>query len=369
VRHAPLSYGTLQRAAALDALRASFTPRPGHTLSIAEILRDEADGRLVRTREVDRDEDGSEIEQDHLVMATYRDGLLDSVEYWDVDQLDVAVARFDPPEPRTRRLDNAMVRVFERWTEAHNRGDVAGIRALCADDFVHQDRRQLVGHEDLGLDATMAIHEQNRAAGLVELIATPVAIRGDHLALGHCLWLGEGIEDESYTLGELDEAGRVRLTVTYAADQLRIAFADLDERYRATLPADVAACMATQRRFLDAYVAGDPVGPLVTDDFVVIDHQELGFGTFDREAAITAFAIAAQRPNGFVVVVEEIVALDSHGSVVRSSELEVNAAGGETELANLTVTTVEGDRVSRVEFFAADDVEAALARYRELTGA
>lgn len=96
---------------------------------------------------------------------------------------------------------------------------------------------------------------------------------------------------------------------------------ELEDRFQASLPTPVAAGIAVQRQFLDVYVAGDGEGMdrLVATDGVVIDDHPLGFATFDRAGAVAAFAVAADRPAGFVVVVEEILALDVHGSVVAST--------------------------------------------------
>jgi hypothetical protein len=62
------------------------------------------------------------------------------------------------------------------------------------------------------------------------------------------------------------------------------------------------------------------------------------------------------------------VVLDDHGGVVIQREEEMNESGGETAFDLASVLVVHQEQVERLEQFEIDDVDAAVARYRELTG-
>jgi ketosteroid isomerase-like protein len=93
----------------------------------------------------------------------------------------------------------------------------------------------------------------------------------------------------------------------------------------------------------------------------------LSYGTLGREAAgHTLAASFAPRP-AHVIRVEEVLAIGDRGLVGRTREVD-REDGGEIEHVTLALWTVSAGRIDQLEYWEPHQLDAALARYRELAG-
>ncbi len=178
--------------------------------------------------------EGSTYTWGYLMVTHWTAGLIRRLEMFDVADAASARARFgelavDRPTPT---VDNAAVRVNERfgWLAGHGRVEEA--RTLLAPDLLAIDRRPGVAAPDMvGPDARL----ENLAA-VVEVFGgidtTYVAVRGERLMLlAWTISTGDAFAVSGYDVTEIDDSGRICRIVTFAEDQLAEAMRELDARY------------------------------------------------------------------------------------------------------------------------------------------
>jgi hypothetical protein len=163
----------------------------------------------------------------------------DGIRRWHVyelDRFDAARACYDalaanaPPRP-----ENAATRLTGRFAAAWAARDWEGLASLFAPGFRMTDRRryaQLDLDRDRHLESLRFRFEMRSSSTALEVLAT----RGHRLALLHQRFeLADGdvgpSETESVNVAESDEHGRFATLVTFDADQLDAAYAELDRRY------------------------------------------------------------------------------------------------------------------------------------------
>ena len=300
---------------------------------------------------------------DRLSVMRMRDGRVTRAEIFDIEDLasaEALVRSWGAPSS----LDNAGMRALLYGCEVLTRGDVDAVVEAATNDVVFDDRRSGLRGAVVGeLWEAMA-----RATDGV-LTPTPLAIRGDHLALAHVAFVDRatGFSESSLVLTEADEDGRTKANVSFDADNIVEAIAELNRRHRLSMPPAVAETMATLDRLSLALNAGDVAGfeALITPDFRITDRQVLGYGSLDR--AGTLASVDAVNTPGHVLFAEELLAFDEHGCVGRTRELERNMSGGDVEQTMVMLLFVRDDRCALVEYFSAEQADVALARYAELT--
>jgi hypothetical protein len=187
-----------------------------------------------------------------------------------------------------------------------------------------------------------------------DLTAPAIARRGDDLLLRH-----RGNRYEICVHGSV---------VSSHAD-LQPALDGLDMRYEATLAADERAVAALGRRGTAVFTAGDSAAmeELVGPTFTLVDHRAVGLGVVDREGIGVVFDAVTDRGAGYTRYTAELLALTGRGSVGRCREIEADRLGGTIETETVVLTIVADAAFERLEIFAAEDAEDALARFEELT--
>ncbi len=105
----------------------------------------------------------------------------------------------------------------------------------------------------------------------------------------------------------------------------------------------------------------------LADDLVVRDHRPAGLGLLEGAEVYLASLAALWRlwpddhlRRGFVI------AQDLYGAVTAGSSGGTLPEGGTYERLIVIVYIVAGGRITRMEFFEPEDVDAALARFAEL---
>ena len=365
----PLGFGTLDREANLEVMAAA-RHQPGYFMFAEEILAISEQGTVVRTHEFEANSSGGHVEQRSLIVSIVRGGLVHRIEYFPPDDVDAALARYAELANAPGSPENLATRALAAWDAGFANRDWDAMRSMCVDDHEYVDHRRVVGGDvRIGADESVAGTRGLVDFGAVSFESIAVAVRGEHLAVSRELVRTTDMEVEVLQFTELDAGGRFQRRLVFDPDDVTSAIRELDDRYAATLAPPVAVVHDVQRRYLAAYVAGDVVaaGALLGPSFEFVDRQPLGFGTLDRDGTLEVMAMARHQP-GYVMFAEEILAIGARGSVVRTREQEANSSGGHVEQHSVVVSTVSDGRIDRIEFFPDEEADAALARYRDLTG-
>jgi hypothetical protein len=196
----------------------------------------------------------------------------------------------------------------------------------------------------------------------------PIAVRGSRLSL--TCERSRDTEDvdgpvtiELLTVVEVADDGLVHDTVSFDPNDIDAAFEELDARYLAGEAAEfahtwsvVAAAYAALNRHELAQT---------TPDWVNIDHRRgTAFAPGDMTAMIRASWDLTPDLNFYI---ETVHRLSNLGGVVTHAEQGTSQDGFDAEWRAINVFTVEGNRISRCETFEEADIDAALARFEELS--
>jgi ketosteroid isomerase-like protein len=185
--------------------------------------------------------DGFTAEWTEVNALVIREGRIARAEIYPDDELDAALARFEELRPTAELLDNAATRLQDGFADAFTRGAWDECEALMADDFTCEDRRRLRLFRPVhGASEFVA---GNRAAseqtGLTRARGTPLAVRGNNLALWRVTLQGEDDEAgaprwEHLGVTGVDVDGRCAFELMFDPEDLDAAYAELDARYAAT---------------------------------------------------------------------------------------------------------------------------------------
>jgi class 3 adenylate cyclase len=323
-------------------------------------------GAVVTEAAYGTSQQGFEAEWRLIGMATVDRDLINRCEMFDEADLDTALARFEELQAQTRRVDNPASRVDQRFWACIATRDWNAIEELVADDIYIDDRRKTVnagvrhGRDDYIADLrTIAEFSQNTTS-------TVVATRGARLALTLIRTSNRnlGFAAELLCVVEIDADDRMVARIGFDIDDIDAAFAELDARY---LAGEAAPYSHTWSVVAGPYTALNRHElPATTPDFVNIDHRR---GTpfasaSDMTAAIHAFWDLMP---DFSTHIEAVHRLSNLGAVVTQTTNGTSQEGLDAEWREIGLVTVEGDLINRSEVFDETDIDAALARFDELS--
>lgn len=339
------------------------------------VLRLDGHGGLVRTLITGSSQEGGAIEMAFLVLFVTRDGVSTRREFFPEDQLDAALARFDElgPSPTMPSVDNACVRVNRLLWERYEREDWNGIRELYTDDHVVEDRRAGVRATFSGADANIENLKAYFAVGGRTASITPVAVRGDRLALiTHHITGPRGDSsfegDDVLVLSELAEDGRISAGWAFDPDDLDRAFELLQERHIAGEGRpyeDILRFSASQVR---AYNERDwgRFRATLRDDHVMADNRPAGGGTLrGPEEQIQYVQVLIGMAPDARLRISEILRCAPDRMLARRLVTGTTSDGAEIELAFLDVTQLRDGRQALIDVYPVDQLESALERYEE----
>ncbi|MCX5738834.1 MAG: hypothetical protein NTZ61_10140, partial [Proteobacteria bacterium] len=387
IDHRTLGLGSARGIDAyLRGLRSQLEIAADIAIRANDVLALHADAFLVSwTTSGTHAESGGVFENQFLMLRTYDlDGLLRRVEWFDPEDVDVALARFDeltaPQTPAHRVRPNAATALLDRMTAVHAARDLAAFAQLSADDMivVHHPTRV-----EFGRDAGLARFESlYRAEDLVignELLAT----LGDSLALSRTSTSVSALADydvdfgairiDTHVVTEVDAHGRHRRVEIFADDHLADAIARLYERYAELLPAGPErerAAMAARAVAAVLPTDFDAIAAVLAPDVEFADRRTLGMGSgrgAERylRGLCSLFDVARDR----IASTDELIAANSNGLLVRRTTGGIAREGGgafEHHFLMLWVFGADG-RLTHIELFDADRDAAALARFDALT--
>jgi ketosteroid isomerase-like protein len=376
----PLGLGRLGRDGWIESWRVGADLAPDVCLEVLRILVWNEHGRVQLSR-VAGTRDGGEFENVLLNLIVYDGQLLRYHEFYDVEDADRAVARFEElcrssPGRATAAAaavqipPNAAVRYLEHWKDTLRSGNADALVGLLDPSFVCEDRRRLVrtttGRAEENINTAFMIEGGWRPT------TTVLATAGDRLALLRWVWTrsdGDAkSEVELLELDELDDAGRFVRSVLFDPEDRGAASDELLERYIAIGADGVPhGSLETLRGFNEHDM--ERVRRSMTDDFVLVDRRLAGMGRLEGpEAYIESVAALIELIPDVRTEVLYYAAADELGRVTVSRTCGRNREGGEVESWFALVSLYREDKVGYFELFELEQLDAALSRFEELRG-
>ncbi|WP_336584509.1 BTAD domain-containing putative transcriptional regulator [Mycolicibacterium tusciae] len=303
-----------------------------------------------------------------IAVSTIDGGRINRSELFDEADLDAALARFDELSRPVPRLENAASQMYDRFLAhfaAHEWDALAGILAV---DMLHDDRRGLGAGIRYGRDAEIENVRATAGLGSINAISTVIATRGERLALTRNRF---SIEEQGVDAFQLEVLGIVEINadnmiatrVGFDLDDIDAAFEELDSRYAA---GEAAPYANTWSVIMGAYAAFNRREPLpTTPGWVNVDHRR---GTTVASGDLKAFIRAAwdDTPDARIYI-QAVHRLSEIGAVTTGASQGTSREGFDAEWREIAVTTVDDNKVSRSELFDEADLDAARARFDELS--
>jgi class 3 adenylate cyclase/ketosteroid isomerase-like protein len=324
--------------------------------------------------------EGGAFEGSRVVAAELdADGLGRRFDFYGLEQLGEARAHFDslagsaPRDPLAALVrPNAATATLDRLQAAFEARDWAALGALSAEGSAFEDRR---AHALVSGDADWALAYLTVAGADIEaphFERTRIATAGDGICLERVLWAGGPaggrVEVEYLWLAEVDEAGRLVAGVMFDADESRAAIREASTRWFAR-DAAAAAIVGPMLDQLEGWNDRDRarIRAVLADEFGRDDRRLVGPGRVDgADAYLDQAVVLWDLAPDSQVEPRCVLALEPHGAVAVSRTFGTLSEGGAFERYVLHVWTVARGRITRLEHFEIDQLDAALARLAEL---
>jgi ketosteroid isomerase-like protein len=297
-------------------------------------------------------------------------GRITRMELFEPEDVAAALARFEELRPDPLRIPpNAATRAFDRRLEASRAGDWEALEALCAPTLVFDDRRR--GLRTMGGRDMFIAHNRHIFSRGARLAHRVLATSGDRLALQHHDWKaaddGPPFEIEALGLIEVDAEGRMVAVIVFDPGDRRAASAELLDRYARS---DAARCIpdavfeafrAINDRDLDRLRA------TLHADLVYHDHRRTGIGRLERvDDYVASIRPLYEGAPEFFTDNLYYVAAENHGSLAIARTFGTLAEGGEFESIFARLLLYRDGRISAVEQFELEHLDAARARFEAL---
>jgi class 3 adenylate cyclase len=311
-------------------------------------------------------QEGFNAEWRGIALFTIDGDLVNRCEVFDEVDIDAAIARFDQLSRPTPHLENAASQAYGRLRAYFAARDWDAMAAMLADESFMDDRRQIVGAGvRRGRDATMAAWRAIADIGATTITSVAIATRGTRLALCRT-WAGTNgaFDTEALQIVDIDAHERMVTVISFGLDEFDAAIAELDARY---LAGEAAAYAQTWPVVAGAYASLNRHElPPTTTDFANIDHRRgARFAPGELIAFLRAGWLLDQELNVFYI--EAVHRLSALGAVVTQTGHGTSHEGFEAEWREVALFTVEGELINRTEVFDEADLDAAIARFEELS--
>jgi class 3 adenylate cyclase len=309
--------------------------------------------------------EGFDAEWRQIDLLTVGGDLINRCELFDEEDIDAALTRFDELSRPAGQLENAASRAFERFQTYFAARDWTAMAEILAEDMCNDDRRRVVGAGVLhGRDTDVAHMRAIADVGAKTITSTVIATRGERLVLRRVLFSGEDqgpetFEAELLGIVEIDADERIVARLSFDADDVAAAFEELDIRY---LAGESAAHTHTWSVIAATYAAFNRHG--LVPDWVSVDHRR-GSPFASSDLNLTIRTSRDLTPD-LTIHIETVHRLSAFGAVVTNMSFGTSDGGFAAEWRMVQLLTIDGDRITRLEIFDEDDIDAALARFDEL---
>ena len=247
------------------------------------------------------------------------------------------------------------------------RGDLAGTLAFFRPDVVMDDRRRFFG----GMAASAGSVAETIVGVPFEISLDLLATRGDRLSLQRVFWTTDDAEVEILNLTRVDEEGLISHAIWFEPDQVAAAFAEIDRLYGEDLGAPFGDVVRRFGEFVAAANAGDWVTarPYLADSYRLEDRRAIGLGEMNVDELGTNYDTLRKAGRRRLMRIEHIPAISDRAMIAVSNEVgDVDYDSGRFEHRQINVMLHDGRLFDGQEIYAEDDLDAAVARFRELSG-
>jgi hypothetical protein len=351
------------------SVRAVWDQLPQVRVYVEAVHRLSELGAVVTQALTGTSQEGFDAEWRIIAISTVDGDLTNRFEVFDEADLDAAFARFEELHEQARRPENAASQLIERFQAYFAARNWAAIAEISAAEIFTDDRRSVVSSGILrGRDIDIANIRATADLGAAYLTSTVIATRGERLALARLRLSGrdqrpEAFHTEMLGIVEIDADNRFTARILFDLDDINTAFDELDTRY---LAGEAAAHSHTW-----SVIAGIYAGvnrhqlPATTSEFVYIDHRPLvTIEAHDLPATIRA--VWDLTPD-ISTHIEAVHRLSDLGAVITHTARGISHEDFDAEWRMINIFTVEGSLVSRCEMFEEADLDAALAKFDELS--
>jgi DNA-binding SARP family transcriptional activator len=285
-----------------------------------------------------------------------------------IAELDAAQTQSVGAQPQDVRLESAATHLYERFKNCYASRDWDALSELVADDICTDDRRRVVNAGlQSGREAVMAEILSFVELGAVAMSFDVIATRGDRLILNRSrieAWdqRNDLLDTEVVEVIEVDAVERLVRRVLFDSDDIERAFDELDARY---IAGEAAAHAHTWSAIADTFAAANRRElSATTPDWINVDHRRMtAFAPGSADESLRAMWDLA--PN-FAMRIETVHRLTDLGAVVTYAAHGESQDGFDAEWRHVNLFTVDGDLLNRCEIFDETDLDAALARFKEL---
>lgn len=303
------------------------------------------------------------------VFGIDEDGRIALQIWFDVDDSDAALAELDAQhalldqQHRQASLENAATRADDRLIALFGDGRLDEIGVLFTEDTQLDDRRQ--GFRCESNDRATAVDNICSIAALGAAVTkSTIAVRGDRLCLSLLRFENaEAFCVEALEITEVNSEGLMVAKVEFEPDDFDAACAELDARYLAGEAAGHAHTWSVIAESYDAFNRRE-IAP-TTPEWVNIDHRR--GAAFQPGDMVSYIQSAWEDSPDTKIHIAAVHRLSHFGAVVTHFAHGTSRGGFAAEWRDINVLTAEGDMVCRSELFDEDDLDAALAKFDELT--
>ncbi|MGB5795687.1 MAG: hypothetical protein WBH51_07820 [Mycolicibacter algericus] len=348
-------------------LRSSWDDAQNFVVYIEAVHRLSARGAVFTQAARGTSDRGFDAEWREVIVATFDGDLVNRTEVFDGSDLDAALARFDQLSAPVRRLENAASQAYEHFRAYFATRDWDAMAELLTVDTSVYDHRRVVNAEiQRGRDGEIANMQAFADIDATRSTSMVLATRGERLVLCRTCISDEdhqagGFRIELLIVVETNADKRILARVAYDPDDIDAAFGELETRYLAGEAAAFAHTWSVIAQIYAAYNRHE----LPAADWINVDHRRsTPFATGDVTAVIRAWR---ELTPDFSMHIEAVHRLNNFGAVITHTSSGTSQEGFDAEWRQIQLLTVEGDRINRCEIFDEADLDAALARFDELS--
>ena len=353
----------------ITSIRTSLDLTPDLSIRIEAVHRLSNFGAVLTNTSYGTSQEGFDAEWRMIHVLTVEGERINRLELFDEADIDAAIARFEALHPQAPRLENAASEVYGHVNAYFAARDWVAMTELLADDVSTEDRRRVVNSGlRKGRNAVCAEISGFAEIGVTEVTSDIIATRGGYLALSRARSWGhdhrpEGFHAEVLHVIEIDAHERIAAILAFDLDDIDAAFKELDARY---LAGEAAAHSQTWSVIAANYATVNRREvPPTTPDWRIVDHRPIGtFEASDLAAFLDAtWALTVQAS----IYIEAVHRLSDLGAVVTHSSHATSQEDLDVEWRDINLVTVDGDLVDSCEIFDEADLDAAIARFEQLS--